>query len=310
MSVRTPKAAAIFRVQDRIMRAASGQLAEEGFTQVRPPILSSATDPGLRGAARAKVDFYGKPYYVTSSMIMHKQMLLPSLGKLYAFSPCVRLEPPHTKETGRHLAEFAQIDLEWADASMDDAMGLAERVLAKVATDVRRHCTKELETIGVKPRGLKTPFARLTHKQAVDTLRGLGFDADYGEEIPWDGERLLSLQFDQPFWITHYPDASRGFYDKLGEASLLDFDLIYPGGYGEAISGGEREHTPEGVKQQMRKTGIDPLEYGWYFELLEAGIPPSAGFGIGLERLTRWICELDHVHKAGPFTKVAGVHSA
>ncbi len=310
MSVRTPKAAAIFRVQDRIMRAASGQLAEEGFIQVRPPVISSATDPGLRGAARAKVDFYGKPYYITASMNLHKQMLMPTLEKVYAICPCVRLEPPHSRETGRHLAEFAQIEIECARASMDDVMGVAERLVSKVVSDVATHCGKELEAVGAKPKKVKTPFQRLTHREAVERLRALGFGASYTKEIPWDGEKLLSMQFDQPFWITHYPDGSRGFYDKLDTTSLLDFDLVYPGGYGEAISGGEREHTPEGTRRQMRKTGIDPREFGWYLQMLGDGIPPSAGFGIGLERLTRWICELDHVYEAGPFTKLAGVYSA
>lgn len=309
MSVRTPKAAAIFRVQSEIMRSASGLLAEEGFTQVRPPIVASATDPGIRGAKRAVVDFYGQRYYLTTSMLLQKQMLLPVLGKLFAISPCIRLEPEHTAGTKRHLAEFAQIDLEWEGASIDDAMALAERVLCHVASDIAAKRGEELRELGVEAPRLEAPFERLTHREAVDRLRASGYEASYGEEIPWDGEFLLSRQFSQPFWITHYPDGSRGFYDRLGKGSLLDFDLIYPGGYGEAISGGEREHTREGAERQMRKLGIDPSEYGWYFETLDAGVPPSAGFGIGLERLTRWVCGLDHVEEAGPFTKVPGVHS-
>ncbi|MFQ6086559.1 MAG: amino acid--tRNA ligase-related protein [Candidatus Bathyarchaeia archaeon] len=36
----------------------------------------------------------------------------------------------------------------------------------------------------------------------------------------------------------------------------------------------------------MRQGGEDPAEYGWYLEMLKEGIPPSAGFGIGIERLT------------------------
>jgi len=40
--------------------------------------------------------------------------------------------------------------------------------------------------------------------------------------------------------------------------------------------------------------GENISEYHWYLNMLKDGIPPSAGFGIGVERLTRWICGLEN----------------
>ena len=59
----------------------------------------------------------------------------------------------------------------------------------------------------------------------------------------------------------------------------------------------------------MRIRGDNPAEYKWYLEMLKDGIPLSAGFGIGVERLTRWICGLKNIWDAVPFPKVPGIIS-
>ena len=84
-------------------------------------------------------------------------------------------------------------------------------------------------------------------------------------------------------------------------------DLLLPEGYGELSSGGEREYTVTGVTQRMRETGEDPSKYGWYLDMLEEGIPPSAGFGIGMERFTRYICGTPHIWECSPFPKIPGL---
>jgi len=84
-------------------------------------------------------------------------------------------------------------------------------------------------------------------------------------------------------------------------------DLLLPEGYGEIASGGEREYTVEGVVCQMKRSGEDPRHYGWYMEMLKEGIPPSAGFGVGVERLTRYICGAPHIWECSPFPKVPGI---
>ena len=55
--------------------------------------------------------------------------------------------------------------------------------------------------------------------------------------------------------------------------------------------------------------GENISEYRWYLDMLRDGIRPSAGFGIGVERLTRWICGLKNIWDAVPFPKVPGVMS-
>jgi len=302
----------VARIQASVLHAIREFLDGEGFVEVLPPIIGPVTDPGIRGAKQATIDFYGMEYKVMSSAILYKQMMATALGKIYFVSPNVRLEPPETVYTGRHLVEFFQVDIEAARASYMDAMGLAERLLAYVVDYVRDVHSRDLEELGRSLPSFKPPFKRYTHREAVDMLRGMGFEASYAAEIPWEGEKLLSGVHGEPFFIYDYPRGARGFYDREDPERpgvLRDFDMLYPEGFGEAVSGAEREYELVRVLERMRETGENPKKYRWYLEMLREGIEPSAGFGIGVERLTRFIVGVPHIYMARPFPKLAGIYS-
>ena len=114
----------------------------------------------------------------------------------------------------------------------------------------------------------------------------------------------------RPFFVTDYPKGSRGFYDRESRdqpGPLRNFDLIAPEGYGELCSGSEREYEYGQIIARMRETGENPAKYGWYLDMVRDGIPASAGFGLGLERLTRYVAGLDAVWQATAYPKLPGV---
>ena len=311
-AIRRPEMKLVLKVQDQILTSIREFLRRKRFMEILAPIIGPATDPGIRGAKQVSIQYYGAPFKIMSSMILYKQMIISSFEKVFALSPNIRLELPESVKTARHLAEFRQIDLEMVHASYDDAMNLAEGLLASVVRDVREKCCEELKGLGRDLKEVTAPFKRLTHKQAVQLLRSNGYMISFVEEIPWDAEVVLSALHDHPFFVYDYPLVSRGFYDREDPSRpgiLRDFDMLYPEGFGEAISGGEREHTYEGVLKRMKLTGVDPEEYEWYLQMLKEGIPHSVGFGIGIERLTRWICGLKTIWEAVPFPKVPGIAS-
>ncbi len=309
-SIRSPRARAILQIQHEIFRVSRRVLDSLGFLEVLAPIIGPVTDPGIRGAGTIKVPFYGKTYVLMTSMILYKQMTMASCPRVYAFSPNVRLEPSASRETGRHLAEFYQLDLEVAHGTCDDMMTLGDMLLFEVIQTVRQKCKEQLVELG---RTLPLPprrLPRITYTEALELLANEGITLDSTEEISWKAEQHLSTCFSTPFWVTDYPATSRGFYylrDADHPELVRSMDLLLPGGYGEISSGGEREYTVEGVIQRMRETGEDPLKYEWYLDMLKEGIPPSAGFGVGLERLTRYICGSSHIWECSPFPKLPGV---
>lgn len=317
LTVRHPRMKTVLKIQAGICAAIREFLESRGFTELLPPIIGPVSDPGIRGAKQVSVDFYGRDYRVMSSAILYKQMLAASLGKIYFFSPNVRLEPPETVHTRRHLVEFVQVDLEEAGASYHEAIQLAEALLVKVCTKIRDRFTDELLALGRELKMPTPPFPRFTHYEAVKLLQSKGFAVSHGQEIPWTEEEALSTLFSEPYFIIDFPKGARGFYDQEdpvrrdpeGRILLKDFDLHYPEGYGEAASGAEREYEYEKVLARIRATGENPAKYGWYLDMLRSGISPSSGFGIGVERLTRFICGLKAVWEARPYPKVAGIYS-
>lgn len=312
LTIREKRLANVLKVQDEIISSIRAFLKSEGFTEILAPIIGPVTDPGIRGAKQVTIDYYGVPFKVMSSMILYKQMIITALPKVFALSPNIRLEPLETLKTRRHLTEFRQVDLEVAYATCEDVMNLGEKMLCQVIADVKAKCRKEL---GERCKALKVPkrpFKRYTYREALEVLESMGIKVKYGEEIPWEAEEAISKAHSEPFWITNFPATARSFYYMESEENpgvLEDFDLIYPEGFGEAISGGQREHRYERLVERMKRSGEDPSQYGWYLDMLKAGIPPSAGFGIGVERLTRFICGLENIWDAVPFPKVAGIPS-
>lgn len=311
-TIRSPRMKLILSVQAEANRAVRSWLDSHGFLELLPPIIGPVTDPGIRGAKQATIDFYGKEYKVMSSAILYKQMLATSFDKIYFFSPNIRLEPLESATTGRHLVEFVQIDIEEADVDYKAAMSTAEQLLSHVVNHVAETMKKELKALGRTLPKFTPPFRKISHAEAVEILRAHGEPVNPTAEIPWPQEEKLSKIINEPFFIIDYPRGARGFYDKEDPSRpgmLKDFDLMYPEGFGEAASGAEREYEYSKVLARLRESGENPAKYGWYLDMLREGIKPTSGFGIGVERLTRYLCGLQAVWEARPYPKVAGIYS-
>jgi asparaginyl-tRNA synthetase len=313
----SPVTRSVLRIQNQITAAAREFLGAAGFVELFPPIIGPVTDPGARGAKQVDVDYYGHRYKLMTSAILYKQASLLAFDKIFYIAPNIRLEPLETCSTSRHLAEFHQIDVEMAGASRQAITHVAEGLVTHAVRRVVDTMPDELAALGRSPDAfawvLHEPgFGRMTHHDAVLDLHALGHRQSPDAEIDWVGERLLSAQRARPFFITDYPKGSRGFYDRESRehpGSLRNFDLIAPDGYGELCSGSEREHDYARIVTRIRETGENPAKYGWYLELAREGIPASAGFGLGVERFTRYVGGLHSVWQASAYPKLPGVVS-
>ncbi|WP_406278219.1 asparagine synthetase A [Embleya sp. NBC_00896] len=311
-----PRTRATLRIQQALIAGAREFLWAGGAVEMSHPIIGPVTDPGSRGAKQADIDYYGHHYKLMTSAILYKQASLLAFDRIFLVAPNVRLEPIETSSTRRHLTEFRQIDVEVAGAGRDDAMDLVEGVIRHAVTKVVTECADDLAVLERDPATLRAfvekPFARIPHGEVVERLRRGGYPQAAGTEIEWEAEELISRDASAPFFIVGYPKGSRGFYDKESTSepsTLMNFDLIAPESCGELCSGSEREFEYVKIITRMRETGENPSKYAWYLDVVRNGIPASAGFGIGVERLTRWVAGLDSVWEATAFPKLAGVVS-
>ena len=287
------------QIQSRVLGRAREFFAGRGFVEILPVIISPFTDPLTDHRVRGEVECYGFRYQITKSMIFHKQMALLGCPRIFCFSPNVRIEPAERRTSGRHLIEFVQLDLEVRDASREDVMTLAEDFLTDLIERLRVDAAEELVFFGRDIRPPRRPFRTMRHDEAV---RGYGKDYEVG----------LSQDIRELVWILDFPAEAREFYDLEypdRPGILRDMDLVYPDGFGEALSGGEREHLHAAIERRIELKGIDLASYKLYLDFARKGLPPSAGFGIGIERLTRYICGLDSVREARFFAKLPGTWS-
>ncbi len=294
--MRSEKTAAVLRVQSTVLESIAKFLHERGFVQLSPVMLSPITDPLCHSVLDASIDYYGQQLQLTKSMILHKQIAIssPHLEKIFILSPNVRLERPESGALGRYLIEFTQVDIELRGAGKAEFMVLCEEMVAKTIEDVKEKRQAELGILGRKLSVPKTPFPKYESKECRERL---------GEKF----ESELSKSELSPFWIM---DHAREFYDREDEkvrGYYHNYDLVYPEGFGEGLSGAERDYEYSTLKRKLGERGQKEGQFGAYMELAKMGaLAPSAGGGIGVERLVRYICGLRHIREVSPFAKVPG----
>jgi len=269
-------------------------LKREGYLEVAPVVTAPVTDPLTGSVGRVEFYAYGGRWVVTTSMIFHKQIAATLLGAVFAVSPNIRLE---RRKSDNHLFEFIQVDVEKKGASREEMMRLVESILCEVVQRVKGRCGAALKRLGRKLPEIEPPFERVS-------FRDVKADA-VGRMDVW-----LSKRIERPTWVVDFTVDSREFYDREDperQGTLLDMDLILPEGHGEVVSGGEREFEPERVKRRLVLQGLSEKSFTPYLEAVaQRLIGPTAGFGIGIERLVRWLCGLSTIAETRLFPRVPG----
>jgi len=270
-----------------------------GFKQMMPVILSPITDPlgpdpGSSVIKRGEIEYLGQRLTLTQSMILHKQLAIrEGFEKIFIISPNIRLEDPKRRESGKHLFEFSQVDFEIAHGKKEDVFKLMEDFLVSMIEYVKGKYAEVLKFLGRELPEMVAPFPKYTTHELKDR---------YGED--WEGGASLATK--QPFWALCH---KREFYDKEDPSEpghYLNYDLIYPEGFGEALSGGEREHEYEIIIRKIGRDDLDKSRYAAYLEIAKEGLIPSAGGGFGVERLVRYLAGAEHVGDVQLFRRVPG----
>jgi asparaginyl-tRNA synthetase len=270
---------------------------DEGFTQLLPVMLGRSTDPlgpdpGSSVVKTVEIDYLGQRFYLMNSMILHKQLAVRDVGRIWILSPNVRLERADRGASGKHLFEFTQADFELPRARAADVRQLVERYFVRLGTALADH--PAFSGLGLEPPRFAPPWpVYSTHE----------LEAQYGGD--WEGP--ASRDHEQPFWASCH---RREFYDREDPAApghFLNYDLVYPEGFGEALSGAEREWDPERIRLRISRDGIPREAFRAYLEVAGAGdLIPSAGGGFGIERLARFLLKTSHVGDVQLFRRVPG----
>ncbi|MFH0804890.1 MAG: amino acid--tRNA ligase-related protein, partial [Patescibacteria group bacterium] len=206
--------------------------------------------------------------------------------------------------------EFWMLDAEMAYCDLDGSMAIQERMVSAVVSAVLHERAADLQLLGrdVAPlQKVQAPFIRMTYDEALQKLKELGSDIEWGADLGNDDETILTKAFDKPIFITRYPTAIKAFYmkpDPTNPKVALCADLLAPEGYGEVIGGSQRIDDLALLEQRIVEHQLKKSDFEWYLDLRRYGSVPHSGFGIGLERTVTWICGLEHVRETIPFPRL------
>jgi len=300
LDTRNKKVQAIFTVRSKIVKILTNFFDAQGFTNINTPKM---TQLGVEsGAELFKVDYFGKPIYLSQSPQVYKQMFVGGgFERVYEIAPVFRAEKSHTL---RHLTEFTGVDFEMGFIKdHQDVMDLIESMFINLITTLKVECSEELKLLGVEHH-IPHKIPRLTMEEAKKLLSAQGKKYGADEDLDAEGEKrigeIVKEKYGSEFlFLTLFPWKVKPFYqmkDEKNSKVTKSFDLLFNGL--EICSGSQREHHYDVWYKQAKEKGLNPDSMKEYGELFQFGMPPHGGAGFGLDRITQRMLFLESVKEA------------
>jgi len=293
LDMRNQKTASIFKIRHHVLASLRKTLSEKKFIEITTPKIIGSASEG--GANLFSLDYFGKQAYLAQSPQLYKEQMTIGLERVFEIASFYRAEKSHT---GRHLSEFTSVDIEAAFMNYTDVMNVLEDLVVDTFKYVFENCKKELEIIGNKTITSDHPFEKITYSQALDELKEKDVKLEFGEDLLDSHLRILGENHPSFYFLTDWPIKLKPFYitEKQDNVELSEsFDLQY--GYLELSSGGSRLHNPEKIKSRLKEQNLDPSKFSDHLQAFDWGMPPHAGWGLGLERLLTIILGIDNVRE-------------
>jgi nondiscriminating aspartyl-tRNA synthetase len=283
LDVRRPEINAIFKIRHTLTQALRNYLSKNGYVEISTPKIIETAVEG--GAALFRVKYYGRNAYLAQSPQLYKEELISSFEKVFEIAPYFRAEVSHTR---RHLSEFISVDLEEAFTTCEDVMKTLENLICEAVSETIDLHSAELKLLHsrlVKPR---TPFPRFTYEEILEKLGSVGMKVEWGEDLSTSHLRTLGGLIHGFYFITEWPTRAKVWYIKPREDNpeLCEaFDLMY--GWLEIASGGSRINDRTLLERRLQSQGLNPESFRHHLKVYDLGMPPHAGWGMGLDRLVQ-----------------------
>ena len=305
--LRSRKMIAILKIRSCVFAAIDEYFKGEGFYEYHSPIFQAVQCEG--GSDLFEVKYFDKKdVFLAQTWQLYAEPAIFGLEKIYTISPSFRAEK---SKTSRHLTEYWHAEMEMAWSTFEDIIKHGEKLIKHIVKRVLEKHQEELKylkrDISKLQPVLKKPFVHMTYTEALEILKKkCKMDIKWGKDLRTIEEEKLTKLYDVPIVCTHYPKKVKAFYmteDKKDPRTVLGCDFLAPEGYGEIIGGSQREHDIEKIKERLVEDGEDPQEYEFYLDTRRYGSVPHGGFGLGVERIIKWICGLDAIKDTIPFPR-------
>jgi asparaginyl-tRNA synthetase len=313
LTLRTRKMVTIAKIRASILERMRNWFIENDWIEVTAPTLVKSAVEG--GSTLFPVKYFKDEAFLSQSAQLYLEALIFALGPVWTIGPSFRAEKSRTL---RHLAEYLHLEAEAPWITMNDLLSIQEKLLVDLIRHITQHNKEELKFLNQDVLTLNQatePFDKISYSEAIDILRSNDIKIQDGEmirNIGWgddlniDSEKILTKDRSNPVFVFGYPLQIKPFYvkeDPEKQGIALSADLLLPNGFGEVSSGGIREDNITLLKTRIKNEGLNMDSYSWYLDLRRYGSVPHGGFGMGIERLLRWIINLEDIKECVLFPR-------
>ena len=309
--LRTERMTQMLKIRSSVFGAIHQYFRNHDFIEYQAPNFVAGAVEG--GSTLFEVPYFpteenpDRKAYLTQSWQLYAEAAMPALERLYTIAPSFRAEKSRTT---RHLSEFWHAEMEIAWAGNSEVMEHGEAVVRNIAKTVLDERENELVSLGrdldLIARYADNPYPRIRYEEAVETFQEMGVEIEWGQDLDYSKEKILTQDFDIPHFLTHYPKVAKPFYHRVDpddEKYVLCHDLLAPEGYGEIIGGGERTWSEEEILKRIDEEGTPREPYQFYIDVRTYGGVPHGGFGLGVDRVCAWLSGANHIREVIPFPR-------
>lgn len=233
------------------------------------------------------------------------------LERVFEIGPVFRAE---NSNTHRHLCEFHGLDMEMAiNEHYYEVLDVFSELFIYIFDCINKYFKRELEAVRAQhpfeDLQYLTPTLRLTYSEGIAMLKAAGVEIEDGEDLNTAQERKLGELVKEKyktdfFMMDKYPMEIRPFYtmpDPENPKYSNSYDFFLRGE--EIVSGAQRVHEPELLKQLATEKGIEVNTIQSYIDSFKHGALPHGGGGVGLERVVMLFLGLPNIRKVAMFPR-------
>ncbi|MEM0073871.1 MAG: aspartate--tRNA(Asn) ligase [Thermoplasmatales archaeon] len=298
LDLRRPEILSIFKIQSTISNAIRNYLVSKGFIEIHTPKIVAAATEG--GTDLFPVKYFEKNAYLSQSPQLYKEIMMSAgFDRVFEIAPAFRAEEHNTP---RHVNEFTSIDIEMSFVDDEIAMDVLEDVIKTSRKSVIETNMRELDILNVNIPDTDYKFRRIPYSQYIKMAQDAGFNIKEGEDLSTPVLKAVGSRIREFYFITRWPRALKPFYvEPYDDQYSRGFDLQF--GELEITSGAQRVHSPSVLVDNLKSKGLNPDSFRFYVDAFRYGMPPHAGWAIGLERLTMVFLNLQNIREATLFPR-------
>ena len=301
MDIRRPSVLAAFEIESAVLQSLRSYFYQKGVTEVFTPKIVAAATEG--GTDLFPISYFEKEAFLNQSPQLYKQMLMSAgMDRVFEIGPIFRAEEHDTR---RHLNEAISIDIEFSFVDDKDVMEILEEAVAGAYRYVAGNCRRQLEVLGLDLQVPEIPFKRITYTEALElAAEKAGVKMQWGDDLDTETERFLGETIGEHYFLTDWPSSIKPYYTLPYEDKpevCRGFDLMHP--RMELASGAQRVHDYSLLVERIKGKGLDPDGFEFYLNAFRYGMPPHAGWGLGLSRLVMTMLKLENIRDAVLFPR-------